>query len=142
MPFQFKLQKALDYREHLEEEAKMRLGAAEKALEESRLHLAKLQDEMRACEEKIANGPFMQSGERWLMEQYQKGLRADIAAAEMNVRMKTQIVQEARNVLSARAIDKKMLEKLKERQKGQFIRQEQLTEQHFNDEIATLRYKT
>lgn len=142
MPFKFTLQKALDYREHLEEEAKMRLAAAEKALEDSRRHLETLQNEMLAAEEKIANGPFMQAGERWLMEQYLKGLRADIAAAEMNVRMKNQIVEEARNVLAARAIDKKLLEKLKDRQKEQYLRQEQITEQHFNDEIATLRYKT
>ncbi len=141
MPFQFKLQKALDYRAHLEEEAKMRLAAAEKALEDSRRHLKNLKDEMQAAEEKMAGGPFMQAGERWLMDQYLKGLRADIAAAAINARMKEQIAAEARNLLAARAVDKKLLEKLKERQKEQFTRQEMLTEQHFNDEIATIRHK-
>ena len=51
------------------------------------------------------------------------------------------MVEEARNLLAARAIDKKLLEKLKERQKHYHAREEQLKEQRFNDEIATLRYK-
>lgn len=142
MPFKFKLQKALDYRAHLEEEAKMRLAAAEKSLRDSRKRRDAIQEEMDNAEARAAAEPFMQSGERWLLEQYMKGLRADLAAAEMDARMKEQIVAEARNVLTARAMDRKILDKLKERQNQQFIRQEQTTEQHFNDEIATLRHKT
>lgn len=142
MPFKFKLQKALDYRAHLEEEAKMRLAAAEKSLRDSRKRRDAIQEEMDNAEARAAAEPFMQSGERWLLEQYMKGLRADLAAAEMDARMKEQIVAEARNVLAARAMDRKILDKLKERQNQQFIRQEQTTEQHFNDEIATLRHKT
>ena len=38
-------------------------------------------------------------------------------------------------------IDKKLLEKLKERQKQHYVREEQLKEQRINDETATLRYK-
>lgn len=142
MPFTFKLQKALDYRIHLEEEAKMQLASAEKNLQESKKRRDAVREEMDRAEAKAASEPFMQSGERWLMEQYMKGLRADFAAAEMDARMKEQIVQEARKILAARAIDKKILDKLKERQKQQFFRQEQTTEQHFNDEIATIRHKT
>lgn len=142
MPFKFKLQKALDYREHLEEEAKMRLAAAEKNLRDSRKRRDAIQEEIDRAEAKAASEPFMQSGERWLLDQYMKGLRADLAAAEMDARMKEQIVAEARNVLAARAMDRKILDKLKERQNQQFIRQEQTMEQHFNDEIATLRHKT
>ena len=55
--------------------------------------------------------------------------------------MLAQMVEEARNLLAARAIDKKLLYKLKERQKQYYAREEQLKEQRFNDEIATLRYK-
>ena len=38
-------------------------------------------------------------------------------------------------------MDKKLLEKLKERKYRQFLLDERLKEQRFNDEIATLRYK-
>ena len=46
-----------------------------------------------------------------------------------------------RKLLAARAIERKLLEKLKERQNQQYIREEQLKEQRVNDETATLRYK-
>ena len=75
------------------------------------------------------------------MEQYIKGLRGDVANAAMQTRMNEQLVDEARKMLAARAIERKLLEKLKERQNLQYLREEQLKEQRVNDETATLRYK-
>ena len=83
----------------------------------------------------------MDAPERWLREQYVKGLRADAAHEAIQVRMLEQLAEEARQLLAARAIDKKLLEKLKERQKQHHVREEQLKEQRINDETATLRYK-
>ena len=75
------------------------------------------------------------------MEQYIKGLKGDVANAAMQTRMNEQLVDEARKMLAARAIERKLLEKLKERQNLQYLREEQLKEQRVNDETATLRYK-
>ena len=75
------------------------------------------------------------------MEQYIKGLKGDVANAAMQTRMHEQLVDEARKMLAARAIERKLLEKLKERQNQQYLREEQLKEQRVNDETATLRYK-
>ncbi len=75
------------------------------------------------------------------MEQYLKGLKGDVANAAMQTRMHEQLVEEARKLLAARAIERKLLEKLKERQNLQYLREEQLKEQRVNDETATLRYK-
>lgn len=141
MPFRFKMQKVLDYREQLEEEAKVQLAAQQKRLREEQARLDSLRQELRDAEDRLCGAAFMQAGERWLLEQYVKGLRADTAAAAMQVRMLEQLVEEARKLLAARAIDKKLLEKLKERQKQYYAREEQLKEQRFNDETATLRYK-
>ena len=38
----------------------------------------------------------MEAGERWLLEQYVKGLRGDVAAASLQARMLAQMVEEAR----------------------------------------------
>ena len=64
-----------------------------------------------------------------------------MANAAMQTRMNEQLVDEARKMLAARAIERKLLEKLKERQNLQYLREEQLKEQRVNDETATLRYK-
>lgn len=50
-------------------------------------------------------------------------------------------MEEARQVLAARAVDKKLLEKLRQRRQQQYAREEYLKEQRVNDETATLRYK-
>lgn len=141
MPFRFKMQKVLDYREQLEEEAKVRLATAEHRLQEAQKRLDRLRAELERAADRLRDNPLMEAGERWLQEQYLTGLRADVAAASLQMRMLTQMAEEARKLLAARAIDKKLLEKLKERQKKHFIREEQLQEQRFNDETATLRYK-
>lgn len=141
MPFRFKMQKVLDYREQLEEEAKVRLATAEQRLQEAQERLERLRAELERAADRLRDDPLMEAAERWLQEQYIMGLRADVAAASLQTRMLTQMAEEARKLLAARAIDKKLLEKLKERQKKHSLREEQLQEQRFNDETATLRYK-
>lgn len=140
MPFRFRMQKVLDYRAQLEEEAKVRLADAERGLRESRERLNAVLGELARAEERF-RADLLQSGERWLHEQYLKGLRNDRAVTELQCRMREQLVEEARALLAARAMERKLLEKLKERQRAQYLHAERLQEQHFNDEISTLRYK-
>ena len=142
MPCRFKMQTVLDYREHLEEDAKVRLATAQRRHQKAQERLEQLQAELRRSQDHLCDGAMMDAAERWLLEQYVKGLRGDVAAAALQARMLAQMVEEARNLLAARAIAKKLLDKLKDRQKQYYARAEQLKEQRFNDEIATLRYKT
>jgi len=141
VPFRFKLQKILDYREQLEEEAKVDLANKQKLLEEFRSLFERLKTELRQSEDRLFEAALLPQSERWLMEQYVKGLRTDVANAALQTRMHEQLVDEARKLLAARAIERKLLDKLKERQKQQYLREEQLKEQRVNDETATLRYK-
>ena len=141
MPFRFKLQKILDYREQLEEEAKVDLANKQRLLEEARALFERLKAELRQTEDRLFESALVPQAERWLLEQYVKGLRGDVANAALQARMHEQLVDEARKLLAARAIEKKLLEKLKERQKQHYAREEQLKEQRTNDETATLRYK-
>jgi len=141
VPFHFKMQKVLDYREQLEEEAKVDLALKQQRLEDARAFFEGLKSELRQGEDKLFQAALLPAGERWLQEQYVRGLRADVANAALQARMQEQLVDEARKLLAARAIDKKLLEKLKERRNQQYIREEQLKEQRVNDETATLRYK-
>ena len=141
MPFHVKMQKVLDYREQLEEEAKVDLALKQRLLEDSRALFERLKTELRQSEDRLFQSALAPQDERWLMEQYVKGLKGDVANAAMQTRMHEQLVDEARKMLAARAIERKLLEKLKERQNQQYLREEQLKEQRVNDETATLRYK-
>lgn len=141
MPFHFKMQKVLDYRGQLEEEARVQLAHAERL---------RLQEEERARELKVMltdqevrlyRDVGISAGERWLLENFVRGLRSDLTSTLMRLRSLTQIVEEARRALQERAKDRKLLEKLKERQKEYFVHEERLKEQRTNDETATLRYK-
>lgn len=141
VPFRFKMQKVLDYREQLEEEAKVNLAIQRSRLAEAQDRLDRIKAELRQAEDRLVGAVLMDAAERWLLEQYVKGLRADAAHEAIQVRMLEQLAEEARKLLAERAIDKKLLEKLKERQKQHYAREEQLKEQRTNDETATLRYK-
>lgn len=140
MGFRFNLQKVLDYREQLEEEAKVRLAKAQAELKKGEDRFNTLKNEIKKAEE-ASLGKLMSPGERWLHDQYMKGLYTDINEAALQLRMLRQLAEEARKALAARAIDRKLLDKLKEKKKYQFIKAEQKQEQNFNDEIATIRYK-
>lgn len=106
MPFRFKLQKILDYREQLEEEAKVDLANKQKLLEEARALFERLKAELRQTEDRLFESALVPQAERWLLEQYVKGLRGDVANAALQTRMHEQLVDEARKLLAARAIEK------------------------------------
>lgn len=74
-------------------------------------------------------------------DQYQRGLQDDLTQANLQLKVAQELRNEAQKLLNLRVVDKKMLVKLKERQKAAWLHEEKLKEQHFNDEIATIRYK-
>ena len=141
MPFRFSLQKVLDYREQLEEEAKNRFALVQRQYREAKAQLAALSSELETQEARLYGQVIDNAGERWLLESFIKGLRADIEATCARVQNLRATRDEMRRILAARSMDKKLLEKLKERKYRQFLLDERLKEQRFNDEIATLRYK-
>lgn len=140
MPFHFNLQKVLDFRQQKEEEAKVQLARAEAQVCKGEERLSSLKEQFMKAESQVA-GKVLQSGERWLHDQFIKGLKADISEAALQLRMFRQVAEEARKLLASRAMERKLLDKLKEKQKIQYIKDEQKQEQNFNDEIATVRHK-
>lgn len=141
MPFRFKLQKVLDYREQMEEEAKVRLAEATMRHDEAVRALQQAQQALEAERQHQTVDPLMSAAERWVSDQYIKGLTNDVQMADMQERMTAQVQEEARKMLAIRALDRQMLDKLKERQKRNYQHEELQKEQHFNDEIATIRFK-
>ena len=135
------MQKVLEYREQLEEEARVQLAHAERLRLREEERAVRLKGMLAEQEAKLYRDVALSSGERWLLENFVKGLRADLASTVMRLRSLTQAVAAARSALQERAKDRKLLEKLKERQKEYYVHEERLKEQRTNDETATLRYK-
>lgn len=141
MPFRFSMQKILDYREQLEEDAKIKVSQAQAQKEACDKRNKELVLAIDNAEETRRKQPTMNAAEFWIADQYLRGLKEDLRINTMECTMAKTVLEEAQKVLTLRAIDKKMLVKLKERQLSAWKREEQTKEQHFNDEIATIRYK-
>ncbi len=139
MAFKFKMQKILDYRAQLEEEAKVKLADAQAKLKQCQERLEALLGQLAEAETK--RSAAIDPAEYWLHDQYVKGVHADQKELSLQHNMLAQMVEEARRYLSECAINRKVLEKLKEHHKIQYFKAEQKQELNFNDEIATIRHK-
>ena len=141
MAFRFSLEQVLTYRERLEQQARIELARVEgeRIAEQGRA------DEFRAMLEEQTDAMErltpQQRGERWLAENFIKGLRIDLATALTRVRNWESAAEAARKELLKRSIDKKTLEKLKAKQAEQYAQDERLREQKQFDETASLRFK-
>ena len=141
MPFRFKMQKILDYRQQQEEQAKVRLAQAQNAHDQE---LARLQATLAELAEKqgqLVGHLIEDNGERWLLENFIKGLRADAANSQARLKTLGQALDAARKFLQEKALEHKVLDKLRERQQANYLRDEREKELKANDETATLRCK-
>ncbi len=139
--FRFSLEQVLAYRAQLEQQAQVELARVERERLREQEHADKLQallDEQHAL---LGGLRPDQAGERWLAENFIKGLRSDRAIALQRVRNWTLAAEAARKELLRRAKDKKILEKLKATQAENHAKEELLLEQREYDETASLRYK-
>jgi flagellar FliJ protein len=138
--FRFSLQKVLDYRALLEDQAKVRYAKTQAEYLEAEHRLHDLEGQLAEQERRLYDGnPDVM--ERWLIEHYVRGLRDDIARTSRLLYELARIVEEARVDLVAKAKDRKILEKFRERQAERHAREERLQEQRSYDETASMRYK-
>jgi flagellar FliJ protein len=141
MVFRFKLQKVLEYRELLEEQAKVALARVQQLYIEEERRSEALKALLTEQETKLYSNALLPAGERWLLEHFIRGVREDLQSSHMRLRTLARMVVEAQNTLRERAKDKKVLEKLKARQRERHELEERTKEQRSYDETATLRFK-
>jgi flagellar FliJ protein len=138
--FRFSLQKILDYRTQLEEQAKMELAKA--------LHIQLLKDKaVTDLREVIAVHVAALEGKTdvtpadlWLWRVYKERLEIDIRLAEQAARQAAIEVSKRRAVVVEKSTARKLLEKLKSNQAARHAREESLKEQKQNDEMAVVRH--
>jgi len=139
-PFSFKLEKVLDYRAQLEEQAKAELARAQrnydaqlKVVEDlnARLaaHLTKEQESRKSA------------NDMWLWRQYKGALEQDVGQARYRLSELELNLHKVRQQAIERSRDKKLLEKLKQTQAKKHHEEESAREEKENDEMATIRFQ-
>ncbi|MBU1003228.1 MAG: flagellar export protein FliJ [Proteobacteria bacterium] len=139
--FRFSLERVLDYRRQLEDQAKMDVAKALAAHNERAQHLDKLQVKLAQHEASLYSEEAITEKDIWLWRRYFSALKDDISTAEAQLQKLAKILTEARQRLMTRSRDKKLLERLKANQEGAFRKEENLKEQRESDEMATIRFQ-
>ncbi|WP_243312280.1 flagellar export protein FliJ [Fundidesulfovibrio agrisoli] len=139
-PFRFNLDKVLEYRSQLEDQAKIALSKAQQALRDHDRFLEMLEGDLDLQREKLAS-TALSAAELWLLRSYIQRLEHDLALGRQRRIELAQDVHNCREELAARAKDRKLLEKLKETQAARHVAEENRKEQAGFDEMATLRYQ-
>lgn len=140
-PFAFKLEKVLDYRGQLEEQAKgelakaqrvydAQLGAVEELAARQAAHLAREAESNRSV------------NDMWLWRQYKEALEMDLARERAALKTLELKLHQRRLEAVERSRDRKLLEKLKETQARKYHEAASAREEKENDEMAAIRHKS
>ncbi len=140
MSYTFPMQKILDYRIMLEEQAKVQLVKAQKMLKKEEDRFAALQNTLAEKKAEMSSNVSMDAGTRWILDNFIKGLASDLSQSQRRLLQLHEILQKCQEMLLIRAKEKKVLEKLKEKQQERYYAAEKELERKINDEAATLRF--
>ncbi|WP_080146600.1 flagellar export protein FliJ [Marinilactibacillus piezotolerans] len=137
-PYQFSMGKILDWREDLEEEARNTVKAAELKVrkEEQRLE-ALLKDSRKLKSDRLFNANI-DSVKRHSL--YQDMLNDKIIQQRLQIKEAEQELAAAQTALMKANKDKRMMEKLEEKERFLHIEAEKKEEQKQLDEISTLQF--
>ncbi|MFP3043502.1 flagellar export protein FliJ [Treponema primitia] len=133
--FRFGLQRVLELREYAEREAEIELGKAVGALTLIEQHIAAVaEDRLHAAAERFAPGnglAEMQNYDRYILrlDQTRDKLLMDAAKAEL-------VVAEKRDIFLEASRERKVLDKIKDKRKGEYRKFAQAEENKELDDIA------
>ena len=140
-PFVFRLEKVLEYRRQLEDQARMALARAQADHDAQQRVITDISTRLAAHMER-GFGKHANQADIWLWTQYREALEKDLATARVELERLAQVLQTRREEAILRSREKKLLEKLKDRQAKKHHVQESQLEQKEYDEMATIRHKS
>ena len=139
-PFVFRLEKILDYRTQLEDQARLALSKARQDLQDQVARVEALERDLAACLAEMSRLKQMTQPELWLWSGWRKRLELDKKEAQAKRIHLERLVEERRIELVNASKDRKLLEKLRAKQAEKHGQEEQRKEQNAFDETATLRH--
>jgi len=138
-PFRFRLQKILDYRQRLEDEARMALLQAEAQVRDAQTALHEI-----TTQRVQAQAQFRQecrtAHDMWLWQPYLQYLEERQSQAQRRLDELTQAAASRRQELQQRSVERKLLEKLRERHHTRHLSEENRRDQCLLDEAAILAF--
>lgn len=138
--FRFSLQQVLDYRGQLYEQACVHLAKITAALTDEEKKAQEFQEAIHMQEHALRELDLNNLGERWLLENFIKGLHEDLEVSLAKIATLQVSLEEAKQNVSKLAKEHTVLEKLKSKQAERHARNERQQEQKNYDETASIRY--
>ena len=142
MPFRFRFETLLSYRNHLKDQAEVQFAKANRHLKLAREFLADSQERLNGAHKSLDRdlAVKMASYELWNYVEYIKGLKNRVRTQELEVARWEQVVRKRLQELLAKSKQHQVIEKLKERDLQKWRRQQGLAEQKRLDELAVGRH--
>ena len=138
--FRFSLEQVLRYRKQLEEQAMLVFSQAVQARDKRLAEKLQYEEDLRGAQKKLADFTALDADERWLVSGYITALKYDLERAKMDLVALEEDVDRSQADLTQKAQDRKLLEKLKEKQANRHRLAENHREQQNYDDIATIRF--
>ncbi len=139
--FQFSLQGVLNYRTYLEQLAKEDTAKANLAVVQSKEKIKQFSRDLvsSAVQMDDAVSKGISAAELRQYSLHMRGLESDIEDETRNRQKLEKDLAEKRKKLTQKAMEKKIMERLKEKQKEMFIKEALLAEQKQLDEVSSLK---
>lgn len=131
--YKFRLQKLLDIRKDKEEESKRVFREAQVEKEKVEDKLSKLRADYNRYREVKPSESLV---EQKLKHLYLNALTSSINTANIELKEKTDKLEEKRQVLKQKQVERKTVETLKDKQYAAFLKEQNEIEQRNNDEFA------
>ena len=141
--YQFNLQVLLDYRRRIEERLEIELPHIKRTLEEKKQMLLTSQSEKQKVEQELVHreGKIIDVNEDLLYRDYFRGMREKIREQREGVENTKKECDAKREELLAATKKKKVLEKIKDNDLKNFLRETKRRERILIDEVGTRTYK-
>ena len=131
--YKFRLQKLLDIRKDKEEESKRVFREAQVEKEKVEEKLSKLREDYNRYREVKPSESLV---EQKLKHLYLNALTSSINTTNIELKEKTDKLEEKRQVLKQKQVERKTVETLKDKQYAAFLKEQNEIEQRNNDEFA------
>lgn len=135
--FNFRLQKLLDLKFEKEEEGKIVFKKAQDDKISAENKLENLKDSYSKYSQIRITGTVI---EQKIMQNYLNAVSICIDETSDELQTKKKVLEEKRQELIKKQIERKTVEALKEKQKQNFDKKQKIIEQNFNDELALYGY--
>jgi flagellar FliJ protein len=142
MPFRFRFETLLSYRNHLKDRAEIEFANANRHLKLARESLADVQERLSGARESLDRDLAAKMASHQLRNhvEYIDGLKSQARMLELEVARWEQVVRKRLQELLAKSKQHQVMEKLKGRDLQKWHRQQGLAEQKRLDELSVARH--